>query len=231
MKIRLIILFSVLSLTTISAQKGLKDLSKDEIPADVKYKGDMVSCITWVDKRGTNYVVETETPLLKTQTSQNAEDLNSTNVEIVNKNGVTDTIRDIEADYRIKGLFVYHYVVKKGECTLLWKNLDNVNNCSYKNLTANYLTKPLLTDLDKDGKYEVWFVYQLGCRQDKSVALGMKEMLYIDSMAYEIRGLRIVQTGDKKDGGEVRPDKSFMNLDKAFRDYALNLWNQYKEEK
>ena len=98
-------------------------------------------------------------------------------------------------------MFTYHYVNSKKGWNLEWKNMDNVNQCSYKNLTANYLTKPIITDLDNDKKAEIWFVYVLGCRQYHLTPLGIREVVYVNGERATVRGLQITKNGDKTYGG------------------------------
>jgi len=211
------------------AQQNVKDLTAKQIPANMKYKGELVSCVSYTDSLGENYIIQTQTALLTPQSAVDA----GKKFELVNTKGKIDTIRNIEADYRIKGLFVYHYVQKKDSVSLLWKNLDNVKECSYKYLKADYLTKPIISDLDNNGIAEVWLVYELGCRKDDSVGLGMKLMMYTGKDSYGMRGIRQVKVAKEgePETNTMKADDSFEKQPQAVRDYALALWNKYKVEK
>lgn len=250
MKKTLVLLLISLSFGLIAqAEIKVSDINKEDIPADAKYKGNVYAAVTWKDKEGTHYVIQTETPLLITKQSKAASQTYRTvfnpnsgetdtiaNYEVVNVAGHKDTIRNLEADYRIKGLFTYHYIESKTGMELVWKNLDNVNQCSYRNLQANYLTKPIVTDLDGDKKAEIWFVYVLGCRQNASVPLGMKEVLYIGKDRFSVRGLQITTRTttdgiEKKYGGESVMDEAFMTLPQAFKDFGKKLWQENVEQK
>jgi hypothetical protein len=177
---------------------------------------------------GLNYIIQTETGLLNTKSSIEA----SKNVELISVGGKTDTIRNVAADYRIKGLFVYHYVISKDSAVLLWKNLDNMKDCSYKYLKADYLTKPIITDLDQNNKAEVWLMYETGCRENDSINLNMKLVLYSGVKSYTVRGIRLTkkQTITDFTPNMVKADTSFSELPQAFVDYSKNLWNKFIKE-
>lgn len=248
MRTRVLIFLSLISLAAFS-QFQVKDVDSVNIHKAIKLKKNkVVSCVSWNDKNGENYVIETLTPLITPKSAQdakgkfevvksegkfvNSKKVNGKMVRGEYVGGKTDTIWSPEAEYRLRGLFTYHYVIdKKDTLRTLWKSIDQITECSYKNINANYLSKPIATDLDNDGKAEVWFVYQMGCRDNSNTPLVMKIVLYIGKDRYELRGTRVIHDGEKEVGGEVKPDKAFENLSQAYRDYALSLWNKYKVEK
>ncbi len=249
MRTKLLMLLSIVSLSAFS-QFNVKEIDSTQIHKGIKLKKNkVVSSIMWFDKAGENYVIQTETPLIETKSSIEAKknyELVKTDGKFVNSKkvdgkmvrgeyvgGKTDTIWSAESEYRIKGLFTYHYLIDKTDTLrLLWKNIDQMSQCSYKYLKADYLSKPIVTDLDKDGKAEVWFAYELGCTDNKAESpMVMKLALYIGKKAYMISGRRVVQNGEKQEGGEIIPDKSFDELPQEFRDYALQIWNTYKFQK
>lgn len=219
-------------------------LTADQMPAEAEYKGNFVNAVTWKDKTGVHYVVQSETPLLMTKEAKAAsqpfrivdneisgEKDTIMNYELVEANGQRDTIWNLEADYRVKGLFAYHYINKKGTWSQEWKNMDNINQCSYKNLTAEYLTEPIITDLDDDKTAEVWLVYRLGCRQFKYTPLGMREIVYIGQNRAAVNGLQFIKRGEKMLGGENKPDDQFKGLPQSIKEFGKTLWLKYAEEK
>lgn len=244
----LLLLLSLVSLGAY-AQFEVKDVDSVNIHKAIKLKKNkVVSCVSWSDKNGENYVIETLTPLIIPKSAQDAKgkyELVKTNGHFVNSKkvngktvrgeyvgGKTDTIWAVEAEYRVKGIFTYHYLIdKKDTLRTIFKNIDQVSECSYKYLQANYLCKPIVTDLDKDGVAEVWFIYQMGCRDNSNTPLVMKLALYIGKDCYMLKGTRIIHDGEKVIGGEVKPDKSFESLSQAYRDFALTLWGKYVTEK
>lgn len=246
MRTNIIILLSFFSLAAF-AQFNVKEIEANQIPSTIKLKKNkVVSTINWQDKAGDNYVIETETPLLMTKTAEEANkntQLIRTEGKFVNSKkvngkmvrgqyvgGKTDTLKNMQADYRIKGLFTYHYIVKDTAKTI-FKHIDQMTDCPYNNLTANYLGAPTVTDLDNDGIAEVWFVYQTGCREKANVPLEIKIAMYTGNVKHMIFGTQEIHVGEQTLGGEIKPDKSFDNLSQAFKDYAISLWNKYKTEK
>lgn len=248
MRTKVLILLSLISIGAF-AQFEVKDVDSVNIHKAIKLKKNkVVSCVSWKDKNGENFVIETLTPLITPKSAQDAKGkfeivksdgkfvgskkVNGKTVRGEYVGGKTDTIWAAEAEYRIKGMFTYHYVIdKKDTLRTLWKNIDQVTECSYKNINANYLSKPIISDIDNDGVAEVWVVYQLGCRDNTNTPLGMKVVLRIGKDSYSLRGTRVIHDGEKVVGGEIKPDKAFENLSQAHRDFALGLWEKYKTEK
>lgn len=227
MRFKVFSLCMVFSLA-IYAQQNLKELTVSQIPVEMKIKGNFVSAVSYSDSIGINYIIQTETKLFTPKSAIEA----AKKYELINVGGRIDTIRNIEADYRIKGLNVYHYFQKGDSVSLLWKHLDKITDCSYKNIKAEYLTKPLVTDLDNNGKCEVWLLYQLGCRESEDVGLGMKLVMYKGKDSYVVRGIRQTKLAKEsaKSDSTVKADDSFKELPQAMRDYSFNLWNSYKKE-
>jgi len=245
--IGILLLFSMIAF----AQENVKDLTEKQIPSKIPLKKNkVVSCVSWNDNIGDHYIIETETALLLTKSATEA----SKKIQIVNTEGKfvngkvvngkpqrgeyvggkADTIRSIESDYRLKGLFTYHYIIDKNDSVLtLWKNIDQVTDCSYKNLKAEYLSKPIITDLDNNGIKEVWLVYQLGCRIEPTDGLMLKIVMYQGRDNYVIRGNRlpkVVKPGEAIIEANMKPDASFEKLPKSIQDYGLALWEKYKKE-
>ncbi len=211
------------------SQKDLKDLKAEEIPAEMKYKGNIVSAVSYEDDLGINYIIQAETGIITPKSAIEA----AKQYELINVAGKVDTIRNIKADYRIKGLWVYHYVQKDDSLSLLWKNLDHIKDCSFEYIKAEYLNKPIITDKDKNGVAETWLLYQLGCRDNKDVGMAMKLVMYQGAKKYVIQGLR--QTKSEKSIKEsvatLKADASFKELSQEVKDYAKLYWDQNKVEK
>ncbi len=228
MRKKLVFVLSLVSLL-VSAQKNLKEIGLEDLSKEMSIKGNFVSGVRYDDTEGTHFVIQAETNLLTPKSAVEA----SKNYELINIDGRVDTIRNIEADFRIKGLFSYHFVVNNDSTVFIWKHLDHMKDCVYNNLTAAYLNKPLITDIDNNGLAEVWLIYQLGCRADNTVGLGMKLVLYQGKEASVIRGIRQPKSSSDatvQDDQSVMPDESFKALHPAIKTYAFELWNKYKTE-
>lgn len=210
-------------------QKNLKDLTVDQIPVDMKYKGNLVSAVSYEDNLGLNYIIQAETGVITPKSAIEA----AKQYDIVSVGEKVDTIRNIEADYRIMGLWVYHYVQKGDSTFLLWKNLDHIKDCSYKYITAEYLNKPVITDKDNNGVAETWLIYQLGCRDNKDAGMAMKLVMYQGDKYYVVRGLRQTKSEKsiKESASSFKADESYKELPREILDFAKSLWGQYILEK
>lgn len=227
------IVFVAIALIAVALGSHAKDvavteITAEQIPAEAKYKGDVYSAVTWKDKQGTHYVIETETKPLITKSAKEAEERE--------KNDNIDAampLEYIDADYRLKGLFAYHYVqTKKNGTTLVFKHVDFIDQCAEKNLHANYLTKPVVTDLNNDKEAEVWIVYALGCRQFDATPLAMRMVVYMGDQRAQVNGLQIVYRKDgKTNGGESRMDEKFQQLPQVIKNFGKRLWMENVNQK
>src|SRR3954465_11792178 len=132
------IIFAAFSLT---AQVATKQISLQEIPASLKYKGNFKHGITWSDTSGLHTVIITET-------------------------GVVDSPPPAEDGSGNANLYAYHLVAKNKIVETIWTMTDGVDNCPV-DVEANYINKKIvITDLDKNGIPEIWLVYEIGCHGD-----------------------------------------------------------------
>ncbi|MDR1678989.1 MAG: hypothetical protein LBR81_04345 [Prevotellaceae bacterium] len=248
MNIRFVALFLLVSQLAFG-NITVSDVDSASIPKQIPLKKNKISsCQTWTDKEGKHFIIATETRLITTHTAQNA----SGQYELIRSEGKfegskkvngkmergeyvggrMDTLRPAEAEHRLKGLFVYHYVLNNNTATLVWRNTDhNQMECSYRHLSGEYLSKPLVTDIDKDGQAEVWLVYQFLCRDNATTPANIKIVLKRGTKTHTMEGLRVITVGEKSFGGEIVPDKSWSQVPQEYRDYALQLWNKFKDEK
>ncbi len=232
MKHTILALLLIFSIPAFCKQPQVSDISADQIPAEAKIKGDVINAVTWKDKQGTHYVIETATKPLLTRSAKEAQQREETE-SIVSADGSVEKIQYLDADYRIKGLFTYHYLFSKNDgMQLVFKNIDFIDQCTEANLHADYLSKPIITDLDNDKQAEVWFLYAIGCRQYDATPLAMRMVLYQGSERAQVNGLQLVHRKDgKTNGGESRPDQQFKTLPQDFQNYGRQLWLQYHEQK
>ena len=107
---------------------------------------------------------------------------------------------------------------------LTWRVQDFVKDCEL-DLKANFIKNSFaVTDLDKNGKAEVWIMYETICTGDISPST-MKIIMYEDEKKYAIRGKRKAKiSATEYIGGEYTFDEAFKKAPKVFRQYAINLW-------
>jgi hypothetical protein len=227
MRYKFLTIFLLISLSGFS-QNGLTMISEKEIPESMKFKGKIISCSRWADSLGINYLILSQTQIIKPETAIKA----SKDYTLMNFNGRIDTVYSAEADYQEKEIYAYQYIQTGDSIYLLWKLLDYVRECPF-DLTLDYLVdKPIITDLDKNNVCETWLVYWLGCRSDVSANF-MKLIMHNGKDKYAIRGTRKIRYGlepDQIDGGEFKMDDSFKKLPKLISDYSKIIWDKYKME-
>jgi hypothetical protein len=199
-------LFLSLILTqTCLAQFKLTKLDKNSIPKSIQYIGNIVDAVRWTDNTGDNIVILTSTD--KTQ-SENAPD-----------DGYSDG-----------ALYAYHYLVSGDSIKQTWKVYDYVKECPV-DMFLYFVDKTFaVTDLNKDGKAEVWVMYKVSCQGDVS-PIPMKIIMYQDNKKFAVRGTtRVKVSATDYLGGEYSFDEAFKNAPAEFRQYAEKLWKQHKIE-
>jgi hypothetical protein len=204
MKILGLIVSFILAQTCV-AQFKLTKLDKNTIPKTIKYTGNIIQAVSWTDKTGNNIVVLTTSD--KTQ-SKNAPD---------------------EA-YKDGDLYVYHFLASGDSIKQTWKVYDYIKECPL-DMSLYFVDKTFaVTDLNKDGKGEVWTMYKVSCQGDVS-PIPMKIIMYHDNKKFAARGTTKVQLSENDyEGGEFVFDEAFKNAPEEFRQYAEKLWNQHKVE-
>jgi hypothetical protein len=188
---------------TAMAQISVIKLNKKSIPASVKYKGDIVNSVRFMDSEGEHLMITTET-------------------------GITDTKGDSESgNGRDAALYAYQYTVKaNNNLQLNWQMVDFVKDCQV-DLEAIYIPGTFaVTDLDKNGKAEVWLMYKTLCAGDVSPG-EMKIIMHEGGNKYAIRGQNKVKVGPGDyDGGKFTFDDAFKTGPESFRKYAQELWKK-----
>jgi hypothetical protein len=188
---------------TILAQGSIKvtSLDKSKLPAGVKYAGKLKNAIRWTDKSGDNILVTAETGAYR------------------------DTKVKHENDGSDAALYAGHYIVGDS-LHLTWKVYDFINDCNV-DFTAAFMKNTLqVTDLNNDGIGEVWIMYKTACQGDVS-PLSMKIIMYEGTQKFAMRGHNKVRVAEKEYiGGDYKFDDAFNAGPKAFRDFALKLWDK-----
>ena len=190
------------------AQLRTEKLTKAALPKAFKYKGTLVDGLTWTDSAGKHFVVLAETG------------------PFVGKNQKSDWT-DCEGDCEDAEVYAYHYVKAKDSSFLLWQLTDFVRTCPF-DVVAEFSKESLsVTDFDRDGRAEVWFVYKTTCTSDVSPK-NMKLFMYEEKNKYAIRGTSKVTAGPEGPiGGELQPDAAFKSGPPIFRTFATRLWNKH----
>lgn len=187
------------------SQVAITKLDAKSIPAAIKYTGHIVDAVRWADSSGEHIVITSETGPTPNKSS--------------------------EDDGSDAALYAYHYLVSPDSLQLTWRIYDFIKDCSV-DIKASFVKNTFaVTDLNHDGKAEVWVVYKTVCHGDVS-PLTMKIIMYEDNKKYAIRGSTRVQPAPGQTmGGEYTFDNAFKNGPEVFREYAKKLWAKNVVEK
>jgi len=194
------LLFILVSLSCF-AQVKTTQLTKTTLPKTITYTGKLINAIRFTDAGGETIIITTET-------------------------GESQSKTEHDESYREAELFAYSYILKEGTWVQQWKMYDYVKECPV-DIECNFVKNSFaVTDLDKNGKAEVWLMYITGCHGDVS-ASGMKVIVYEGTQKYAMRGRTKVRISETEyDGGEHTFDEPFKKAPEAFRKYALKLWQK-----
>jgi hypothetical protein len=201
MKILDLLLFLILTETCL-AQFKVTRLDKNAVSKNIQYNGNIVQAVRWIDSTGDNIVILTATE--KTQ-SKNAPG-------------------------RDAALYAYHYLVSGDSIKQTWKIYDYIKECDV-DLDLYFVDKAFaVTDLNKNGKAEVWIMYKNSCHGDVS-PVAMKIIMYQDNKKFAVRGTtKVPVSANEYAGGEFTFDDAFKEAPAEFRQYAERLWKQHQVE-
>jgi hypothetical protein len=183
------------------AQPTVIKLDNNFIPKAIKYNGHIISAVRWTDSLGDNIVLTTET-------------------------GETKSKSVPDDDYRDAALYAYHYLAQGDSLKLTWKVYDFTKDCPVE-IRANFINNTFaVTDLNNDGKAEVWLMYRTVCHGDVSPS-NMKIIMYEGDKKFAIRGMnRVRVSANESVGGKYSLDDAFKKAPEVFRQYATRLWNE-----
>nr|WP_294942673.1 hypothetical protein [uncultured Mucilaginibacter sp.] len=185
----------------VTAQVKVAQLSLADIPKSVKYTGHIVDAVSFTDNDGEHLVITSETGI------------------VPSKGPDSEGLRDAS-------LYAYYYTKTGSELKLIWQTYDFAKDCGV-DVTASYLPNSFsVTDLNKDGKAEVWLMYKTACRGDVSPAI-MKIIMHEGLKKFAIRGESKSQVSPTEyAGGKYTFDEAFKAGPQVFRDYAVALWKK-----
>jgi len=180
------------------------DLKQKDIPAAIKYKGDVENVAKFTDKEGDHFVITTT------------------------DEGVKKV--DGEDDYRTASLYAYCYNINGGQYNPAWHLYDFADDCQ-EDIEAVYKPNSFaITDLDHNGVAEVWLMYITACKGDVSPS-DMKIIMHEGNKKYAVRGTtRVRVNATDYIGGEYSFDAAFKVAPDSFRKYAENLWKKNVNE-
>ena len=126
-------------INTSFAQVKLAKLTAATIPKNMAYVGQLKNAVQWTDSLRKNIVITTET-------------------------GITPS-RNVP-DSRDAALYAWHYVTQGDSMKLIWKFQDYVRECPV-DVEANFVSNTFaVTDVNNNGKAEIWLLYKINCQGD-----------------------------------------------------------------
>lgn len=186
----------------IIAQKSLNDSSLFRS----KVKGAIQQLYKWEDKGGKNYFI-------------------ISTIETLNSSAKTSIYNeDCNGDCYDKEIYAYHFI---GTDSVICKSLDFIKACNYDNIVEARENATTITDINKDGLCEIWFMYSMACTSDVSCRT-LKLLLFDQSQKFIVRGTSQASKNqiDKEYGGKYIPDVSFSKLSEQYQLFAKKLWKE-----
>jgi hypothetical protein len=157
------------------ASFAVKELKAAQIPARIKYKGNLFACRQWADATGENYLIASIGNAIHTVKAKD----------------------DLSEDQYSQYLFASHLVKTDTGYKLLWKLEDGVTNC-WGDITSSFFRNGIfVTDEDKDGIAETTVAYRTSCRTDVSPS-DMKIIMHEGSKKYALRGLMVFPASEEE---------------------------------
>lgn len=198
MKVSLI-LFALAVVQTASAQIKPTPFDKKLLPKRIHYDGHIINAVKYTDNEGDHIVIATET-------------------------GIVDVKG--EDSFRKADIYAYSYKIEGTQYKLTWQMHDFTDECGV-DVKAKYVPGTFaVTDLNKDGKAEVWLMYRIACRGDVSPA-SMKIIMHEGNKKYAVRGTSKIKISDKDySGGEYTIDEALKTGPAVFKQYAIQLWEK-----
>jgi hypothetical protein len=198
---RTLLLSLSICISTIAFGQVKTQVIKSALPKTIRYLGKPVQTIKYQDNTGTYLALTTKTG----EQPQKGDD-----------------------EFKQAHLYAYVYQMNtSGTPTLLWQLQDMVTDCNL-DIVADFVPGSLtITDLDKNGKAEVWVAYRLSCKGDVSPN-DLKIIMHEGTTKYAKRGVGKIKVGGKlqPDGGEITSDE-FKKAPVLFKQQADQLWKKY----
>lgn len=153
-------------------------------------------------------------------------DIDGEHITLTAETGEFPSISEQYDGYRDAELYAYDYLVHNDTFEQSWKVYDYIKGCPV-DIEIGFVNGTFqITDLNKDGRGEVWIMYQVACHGDISPPV-MKVVMYEGQQKFAMRGRGRVKLSAYEsgyEGGEYAFDRAFLNGPDEFRAFAKQLW-------
>ncbi len=173
------------------------------VPAAPEAKGEIVKTLEFTDQNGQNSVVLRLTGEFARPEDRPESDAN-------------------RAEHS-RELFAECFVEKDGQQKQVWRVYDFIHGCPFHLRLGFFPDLAAVTDLDRDGVFEVWLPYYGACQSDITPP-GMKIIMYEGGQKHAVRGE--AHHPEVPDSGRYQADAAFKKAPQSFRRYADELWQQ-----
>ncbi len=139
-------------------------ITKEELPAGLKFRGNMQEAWQWTDRLGENLLI---TAQVASYTDKKP--------------------KDIYDDVSTAEVHAFHFLKNGSDYKLRWKLSDAVKACEF-DITCQFIKDAItITDLDSNGIGETVVQYLISCRSDVSPS-AKKLIMHEDTVKYSLRG-------------------------------------------
>ena len=187
---------------------GIKDLTFEELPEELKYTGTFLAAKQWDDKRGENYLI------------------------IYRRGPKPEAKRNPDAPEgtMFAEFFAQHFIRNGNQLGELWHLYDFVDMCSFDLWIGILDGSVSVTDLDADGIAETTVVYSLSCRLDATPA-SMKLIMYEGTRKYALRGLMRGHNQNALNDTAICCADDFSTHEIEVNGMYVTVYGKYKNEK
>jgi hypothetical protein len=200
-----ILLFSCGNPATQAVKVTSSKIDTGAVPKTIKYKGSIDTAVKYTDSEGQHIIVTSEDD---------------------------DLEKSDDGDPRLTGIYLYAYCYKLtgDKWELLWQMRDFINECDL-DIAGEFIPNTFaITDLDQNGKAEVWLMYSLACRGGVDPA-DLKVIMHEGVKKYAMRGgSKVKVNATDYAGGDYKFDAAFKSAPLVFRQHAQSLWEKHKNE-
>ncbi|MFM7007221.1 MAG: M949_RS01915 family surface polysaccharide biosynthesis protein [Flavobacteriales bacterium] len=122
-------------------------------------------------------------------------------------------------------VFCFHYKIQNKQFRLEWKLYDKSLKCPMDALAFFIRNSIEITDLNKNGIFEIWTMYSVACKGDVSPNR-LLLIMYEGDKKYKIEGTSLIDfIKNEKYGGEIEYLDQFNN-EKVLLNHALKKWRK-----
>lgn len=186
------------------SQRRIRSIQPDlqSLPGTIIYEGTVVFARQWKDRIGEHLFIATETGVYETVDSASME---------------SSRAGRIQAQH-----FLLGDTIKRS-----WEEGDSIVACMVDTELGFLPSAFELTDLDKDGIYELWLMYKSVCHGDVSPA-DMQLVMHEGDQRFTMIGTTKVEIGDKQFlGGQYDFNNLFLEGNPVFKKHGMDLWNDH----